>query len=1063
MIGYISKRDGKIVKFDKDKIVNAIIPAMKEADMIDYHSAISIATKIEKFNNEDDEIAGVEQIQDKVEELLMQSYPDAARKYISYRNERTRARNMHTDLMKHIKQKVMCTNIINSNANVDEYSFGGRKNEAAGEMMKEIAMEELLDPTVKEYVNNNLLYIHDFTEYPLGDHNCLNANVQYMLHNGFNTRNGGVRRANSFSTACQLLAVIFQITSQSQYGGVGTTHIDYDMAPFVRKSFLKYYKEGLEYVSRSKSKNYDDFKNTYGERIYTASILAKANIFKNYASTVYKYAVDMLEKEGKQSAQGLYHNLNTLESRPGSQLPFSSINFGLNTSEEGRMVSRWMLEASLDGIGKFHQVSIFPISIFQFKTDINDREGTPNYDLFKLAIKSTCQTIYPNYANCDWSTNVPDIHPTYIIDTPFSKNGISESKYVVVQVHLKSSKYRVEDKICTLKDLFDYCLAVAPSEYVHKDVVDKDTKKKFSYVDTRFLCDKIYINDKDSWYKPYNLSIEDHIAKVNYIAYADGKVSITTDTFRYDYSSTYKETGKMARMVSSNYHHKYDNDTEMATMGSCDGKETISGLFRGEYFSLTFEEVWDMVVKFYGEEKVNRIAKTSYIDTPDLKVDDISIGINNITVNANRIIRNDDIGVWNKVTFKSGKEMYLTSDHPLPTSRGRVLVKDIIPGDIVPKTGFGNARIVEHEEIEKVEFIGLRNRYGYDLETESDHFDVSGINSHNCRTLLGKDRFGMGYRKTGRGNISPATMNLTKLGIQYGICLGERDKADIKGFWTAFDNLLDVTRVSLKDRYNYICMQNIKAGKFMYENNNIADSEEALKHKDISIAMRHGTLAFGFIGLSNMLYAMFGKYQNQSKEALDFGLKVVKRIYDYAKKYSDIDDLNYSVYSTPAEGSCKTICAKLQKEYGKIKGVTDREYLNNSYHVPVYEKVSIKDKIDIETQFAKYCTGGTITYVELDATVMHNEKAVEDIIKYAMKHNVAYAAINIPIDICLNCGYKGVFDDSCPKCKSTTGITHLRRVTGYLTVSVEKMNSGKQAEVHDRVKHSKYTDFSKLK
>ena len=124
------------------------------------------------------------------------------------------------------------------------------------------------------------------------------------------------------------------------------------------------------------------------------------------------------------------------------------------------MVSRWMLEASLDGIGKFHQVSIFPISIFQFKTDINDREGTPNYDLFKLAIKSTCQTIYPNYANCDWSTNKPDIHPTYIIDTPFSKNGISESKYVVVQVH-GSSKYRVENKVRTLKELFEYCLSVA--------------------------------------------------------------------------------------------------------------------------------------------------------------------------------------------------------------------------------------------------------------------------------------------------------------------------------------------------------------------------------------------------------------------------------------------------------------------------------------------------------------------------------------------------------------------------------------------------------------------------
>ena len=210
------------------------------------------------------------------------------------------------------------------------------------------------------------------------------------------TRNGGVRQPRSFSTACQLVAVAFQAQSQCQFGGVDSIHIDYDLSPFVKMSFKKHFKKGLKYVeglSEERSEAVLRSENVCLDNDKIEILFPKA----------YAYAVDMLEEEGFQSCQGLYHNLNTLESRPGSQLPFTSINLGRDTSTEGRLVSKWIMQASLDGIGKHHLTSIFPISIFQYKQGVNANPEDPNYDLKQLALKSMSKRIYPNWVNGDWS------------------------------------------------------------------------------------------------------------------------------------------------------------------------------------------------------------------------------------------------------------------------------------------------------------------------------------------------------------------------------------------------------------------------------------------------------------------------------------------------------------------------------------------------------------------------------------------------------------------------------------------------------------------------------------
>lgn len=319
---------------------------------------------------------------------------------------------------------------------------------------------------------------------------------------------------------------------------------------------------------------------------------------------------------------------------------------------------------------------------------------------------------------------------------------------------------------------------------------------------------------------------------------------------------------------------------------------------------------------------------------------------------------------------------------------------------------------------------------------------------------MGYDRHGLGYTRQGRGNNVPNTIILPKLGIEYGICLGERSVPDIEGFWKAFEETLKLCEKGLLERFAIMAKQSPKAAPFMYQNNTIQDARKC--KKNVYEALKHNTLAIGYIGIAEMCQALFGKNHAEDKEVHKFALSVVKRINEFATEASERNDLNFSCYATPAENLCRTALKALREQYGVIKNVTSHDYLTNSHHVPVWEKVSIKQKLDIEAPFCKYPTGGNITYIELDSTFVKNTKAVEDIIDYAFNTlDIPYLAFNFPIDSCLDCGYQGEFNDKCPECGSKN-IQQLRRVTGYLSTDYRNFNDGKRKEVEERVKHSRY-------
>ena len=398
----IIKRDGRQVDFNPLKIQNAILLAFKEVDGEVTEYAVEKATNIADYIK-GLEIQGktltVEEIQDLVEKGLMSTKrKDVAKAYILYRDKRDKIRTKKSLTRKAVIEKLKAKNPVNQNANVDERSFGGRMGEANSIQLKEIALDEFMSERARYNHLNNIIYTHDLDSYAAGMHNCLSIPFDKLLANGFNTRQTDVRPANSLNTAFQLVAVIFQLQSLQQFGGVSATHLDWTMVPYVRKSFYKHYCEGVKYIARWRYDTVIDLS------IFKDTLSIDNELYKQYP-LIYEYAMDMTKKEVEQAVEGMYHNLNTLQSRSGNQLPFTSINYGTCTLPEGRMVIKALLEGSIKGVGKHHKTSIFPCGIFQCMKGVNRAEGDPNYDLFQLAIKSTSQRLYPNYANVDWSGN----------------------------------------------------------------------------------------------------------------------------------------------------------------------------------------------------------------------------------------------------------------------------------------------------------------------------------------------------------------------------------------------------------------------------------------------------------------------------------------------------------------------------------------------------------------------------------------------------------------------------------------------------------------------------------
>ena len=306
----------------------------------------------------------------------------------------------------------------------------------------------------------------------------------------------------------------------------------------------------------------------------------------------------------------------------------------------------------------------------------------------------------------------------------------------------------------------------------------------------------------------------------------------------------------------------------------------------------------------------------------------------------------------------------------------------------------------------------------------------------------------------GRGNLSFTSINLPRLGIKHGIVNGE--KADIEGFYKELEEKLELVKDQLLERFEIQCNKRIYNFPFLLGQGVWLDSEKLKPGDKLRKIYKHGTLSVGFIGLAECLKALTGKHHGESEEAQKLGLEIIgfmrKKMDEYSEKYN----LNFTLLATPAEGLSGRFTAMDKAIYGKIKGITDREYYTNSFHVPVYYKTTVEHKIKTEAPYHAFTNAGHISYIELDGDTTENVEAFEKVIRIMKEAGIGYGAVNHPVDRDPVCGFTGVIGDVCPGCgrhEDDVKFERIRRITGYLVGTLDRFNNGKKCEERDRVKH----------
>ena len=329
-------------------------------------------------------------------------------------------------------------------------------------------------------------------------------------------------------------------------------------------------------------------------------------------------------------------------------------------------------------------------------------------------------------------------------------------------------------------------------------------------------------------------------------------------------------------------------------------------------------------------------------------------------------------------------------------------------------------------------------RYNYEIATMG------------CRTRVFENRFGP-KTSIGRGNISFSTINIVRLAIE---CMGVKNKEDRENlFFAKLDKALEVTAKQLHERFQFQKTAMVKQFPLLMAQ--LWNGASELKPNDtIESVINQGTLGIGFIGLAECLIALVGKHHGESEEAQKLGLKIVTYMRDRALSFSEQYQHNYSILATPAEGLSGKFTKRDRKDFGEIPGVTDKAYYTNSNHVPVYYRCSPKHKAEVEAPYHDLTRGGHIFYVEIDGDATHNPEAIANVVDLMDKYNIGYCSVNHNRNRCMDCGYEDATENlkECPHCHSTR-IDKLQRITGYLVGTTDRWNSGKLAELNDRVVH----------
>ena len=1028
----VLKRDGTIDIFQIGKIEKALENAFKSCGYETYDEDVIKCVK-QNYDTNLDIVVGVEDIQDTVENCLMASYPDVAKHYIIYRYEHKLIRESRDSLTKAISRKLMADNIENQNANVDEFSFGGRMGEAGRVVTKDYALKYCMSRKSRKNHLNNEIYIHDLDSYAVGMHNCYHSNTKFI------TKNGVVR----FGDCCdgQQVEVVdmngrWKSATVRKYGK--------------QKMYNLTFKCGLTYKTVTCTRNHrwvlENGKFTdniqIGDKLWKTHEI-DTNYIKNEKLWCFGFVIGdgcdyrMYSKDHKKITNmmmnvklcGDKNKYSNIFLRNGWSIREKNNNDTVFISRGNGAFKQTFLDNELWKIMSYHDLcNIFEgyIAADGHKKKNGSVMIMTSDERIKKFIEYTASTV----GYYLWSQK------TTIEDTNYKENRISYEFYLTKKqtisnwklVDIKASRngnngymeaWCVEEPTTHTFTLdggivTGNCLSIPFDDLLKDGFNTRQTDvRPASSINTAFQLVAVIFQLQslqqfggvsathlDWTMVPYfRLSFYKHFKNgLKYIAKDNEKVEV--------FSSLDKN---LVRDTSINDKMYTDNDECYNYALDCTIKE-LEQAVEGMYHNLnTLQSRSGNQLPFtsinYG---TCTLPEGRYVIKKLLEGSIKGVGKHHVTP----IFPCGIFQLMKGVNRKQGDKNYDLYQLALKSTSQRL-----------------------YPNYANVDWSGNE---GYDRNDPRTYFSTMG-----CRTANGFDINGFGQLKDGRGNICPVTIILPTIAM-------EADR-DVEKFMKLLTKKIEEAKDMLLERFEWICKQNPKSASFMWENGTM---KGYIPEEGIRSALKHGTLALGQLGLAETLQLLIGK-DHTTEEGMELAIRIEtlfkEKCTDYKNKYK----LNFGVYYTPAENLCHTALKAFRNTYGIIENVSDREYFTNSIHVPVWKDMNPFEKIDIESKLTGFSSAGCITYVELPSTTKHNIEALETIVNYAMDKDIPYFAINVPNDTCCTCGYTDEFNDECPMCHSKD-IKHLRRVTGYLTGSyLTSFNYGKQKEVEDRVKHIK--------
>jgi anaerobic ribonucleoside-triphosphate reductase len=1099
---YVIKRNGTKVPFDKSKIVNAIEKAMTNVpNGIDSRVSNAIADHIADIPN----TLSVEQIQDIIINSLQDSpFKDVAEAYSQWRQYRQEIRDKektNASILEILDAQNDAINQENSNKNATINST--QRDYMAGEVSKELTDRLLLPKDIRDAHRNGLIHVHDKDYFVMHCHNCDLVNLEDMLQNGTVISGTYIEKPHSFSTACNIATQIIAQVASMQFGGQSITLSH--LAPFVD-------------VSRKKIAG--EVHQEFYEMIQNNEINKMPE-----PETVNRIVEERLHKEIARGVQTIQYQVVTLMTTNG-QAPFITVFMYLDEVPEGQtrddlaLIIEEVLKQRIQGVKNEVGVWVtpaFPKLIYVLEED-NIHPDSKYYYLTEFAAKCTAKRMVPDYISAKvmkelkggvwpsmgcvegkevvayrvsgktyiesiermWERLMPRYKPMiqsnrekdyyidlYNVDIYDNVSGWTECKRLIKNVDCKVLRIKFSNGRCL------DCTPDHPFETQNRGVVRADELAE----------DDIIKIDKTSNYVDGTEDYDENIAWLYGLLLCDSSYQKTLtvslaaegeDDIIYKFRKIMKDYYGLETHVKLQERGKKGTNNDVTVLS--DGKGT----------SIRFCDM--LATLFGGLVKMNRhipsevfawkkdarmafmagmIDADGYINSSE-NTTCVQIGSTNKELAIQQMMLAQSLGMRASVY----QNHYNGAGHGdairfhvafVPTQELINYVvcckkKEHYDGYIRKNTSycdFDYCQITSRIELEK-------SRSTYDVTTASEHFMVSGIYSHNCRSFLTPDRttenvanaknWAKGHKYYGRFNQGVVTINLVDVACSSE---GDRDK-----FWKIFDERLELCHRALQIRHKRLLGTPSDMAPILWQYGALARLKKGEKIDKLLFG-GYSTISLGYAGLYECVKYMTGE-SHTAPEAKPFALEIMQHMNDKCNEWKTAENIDYSIYGTPLESTTYEFARCLQKRFGIIPDVTDHDYITNSYHVVVREHIDAFTKLKFESEFQKLSPGGAISYVEVP-NMQQNIPAVISVIKF-IYDNIMYAELNTKSDYCQCCGYDGeikIVEDEeshklvweCPNCgnRDQNKMNVVRRTCGYLGTNF--WNQGRTQEIRDRVVH----------